>query len=134
MGSLELNWADAQIEAADSTEITQDDQEKDSTEITQDDEIRMDAESTDATQDKFLDADSTDETQEKFLDADSTDGTSDKFTAPADARATSKIPASEIVVRTIAVERSAPLAALPVDANVAFSQWLSGSGLAPAKH
>lgn len=82
-----------------------------------------------------MDADSTEQTQDKFLDADSTDLTRDKFGASIEAGlATSKIPSSEIVVRTIAVDRSAPLAALPADSDAAYSQWLSNSGLAPSRH
>jgi len=73
-----------------------------------------------------------DEGKEKVvMDADST---SDKFADRTDARASSKLPSSEIIVRTISVERSAPLADLPADVDAAFSQWLGNSGLAPSKH
>jgi hypothetical protein len=142
MKSLELDWATSQIDDADSTDVTEDDEirmDADSTDVTEDDEIRMGADSTDVTEDDEIrmEADSTDVTEddEIRMNADSTESTQDKFGASIEAgQAASKIPSSEIVVRTIAVERSAPLAALPADANAAFSQWLSGSGLAPAKH
>jgi hypothetical protein len=85
----------------------------------------MSADYTELTQDKFG-ADSIEATQDKF--ADDTDSTSDKFNGIG--RATSpKIPASEIIVRDIAIERSAPLVALPTDTDAAFGQWLAGSQL-----
>jgi hypothetical protein len=142
-----LNWLASQNEDADSTDVTQDDDEirldADSTDVTQDDdEIRLGADSTDVTQDDQEipeDADSTDVTQdddEIRMALDSTELTQDKFGAGIDAglRKSSKIPSSEIVVRTISVERTAPLADLPADMDAAFGQWLSNSGLAPSKH
>ena len=131
--TLELDWAAAQIEDADSTESTRDDQEE-STESTQDEEeIRMDADSTESTRDEEEESTESTQDEEKIrMDADSTDATRDKF-AEDIGTIGSKIPSSEIIVRTIAVER-APLVALPADADAAFGQWLANSGLAPSKH
>ena len=132
---MEQDWLASQIEDADSTDATRDEEEE-STDATQDEEVRMDAESTDATRDE--EEDSTDATQDEEIrmDADSTELTRDEFAGGMNAGQVvgSKIPSSEIIVRTIAVERSAPLVDLPADADAAFGQWLGNSGLAPSKH
>lgn len=108
MASSELDWTVLQSYDLDSTDGTSDEEEE-STDGTSDEEVSMEADSTDVTQDKF--------------------GASIEA-----GQAASKIPASEIIVRTISVERSAPLADLPADVDAAFSQWLGNSGLAPSKH
>jgi hypothetical protein len=100
MTSRELDWAASQVEHADATESTQD-QEEEATESTQDEEVRMDADDTDVTQGKFL-------------------GIGRSVSAT--------VPASRIVVRDIAVAPAAG-AALPADSDAAFSRWLAGSGL-----
>jgi len=122
MTSVELDWATAQIEAADSTEATKDDDQDGGTEATQDD----DQDATEATQDDELrmGADDTELTK----DADDTDMTVDKFGGIGRA-ASPKIPASQIIARDIAIEPTAPLASLPADTDAAFGQWLAGSGL-----
>lgn len=116
MASSELDLTVTQAYELDSTDATiRDDEEQDSTDST-------------------ISDDEEDADEKVSMDADSTEATRDKFAAEIDAAGTGKIPSSEIVVRTIAVERTAPLADLPADADAAFGQWLSGSGLASSKH
>ncbi len=147
MASSELEWASSQFYELDSTDSTVAEEtdstvaeETDSTVADEDEDkdnaIRLDADETDVTRDKFdafMDADETDVTRDKFdafMNADETDVTQDKFNGFG-RTVTPKIPASEIIVRDIAIERSAPLAALPADTDAAFGQWLAGSRLTP---
>lgn len=103
MTNSEFDRTASQLEEADATDLTRDDDDANSTDMTQDED---DENSTDMTQD------------EEIHLAKNTGG---------------KVPSSEIVVRTIAVER-APLVDLPADTDAAFDQWLAGSGLAPSRH
>jgi hypothetical protein len=116
MTSRELDLIASQIEDLDSTDLTQDENEDESTDLTQDDEeIRLDADATELTMDKFGSS-----------DADATELTKDSLIGTI---GNTKLPASEIHVRDLAIESTAPLAALPAESDAAFGQWLAGSGL-----
>ena len=124
MASSNLTSDTSQFYDLDSTDQTQEGG-GDATDQTQEDG----ADATDQTQEDDG-ADATDQTQEAHLSQDHTEETRDKFSILMEAAGGAKIPASEIIVRNIGVEPSAPLAALPADSDAAFSQWLAGSQLA----
>lgn len=109
MTASELDWLASQVEDADATEQTKDDDEQDATEQTQDD-----------------DEDATEQTQDEEISVRNADGNGRTLGT--------KIPPSEIIVRDIAVERHAPLVDLPADTDAAFGQWLAGSRLMPPRH
>ena len=114
MTSLELDLIASQIEDDDATDLTKDD---DATDLTKDDD---EEESTDAT---------IDEEEEIRVDADDTDSAIRDGHKGINRAAGTKIPASQIIARDIAIEPTAPLASLPADTDAAFGQWLAGSGL-----
>lgn len=114
MTSSEFDWITANVEAADSTESTQDhSDEQESTESTQD---HGDEDSTESTADGEI-----------RMNADHTDDTSSDEFPP---RNLSKLPQSQIVTHDIAVNMAASVS-LPADSNAAFAQWLAGSQLSP---